>query len=98
MFTGLSYEVLNEITHSRFYVTRVLKVNTKYNMVYIDGLVQDCSNSCVSAMELLQSCTKPLIWYLFCWWPCEKWVTDFNKHLPPMLLLKLLKLINIKIE
>ena len=26
---------------------------------YIDGLVQDCSNSSVLAMELLQSCTKP---------------------------------------
>ena len=29
--------------------------------VYIDGLVQDCSNSRVLAMELLQSCTKPSI-------------------------------------
>ena len=27
----------------------------------IDGLVQDCSNSSVLAMELLQSCTKPSI-------------------------------------
>ena len=27
----------------------------------IDGLVQDCSTSCVLAMELLQSCTKPTI-------------------------------------
>ena len=25
----------------------------------IDGLVQDCSNSIVDALELLQSCTKP---------------------------------------
>ena len=32
---------------------------------YSDGLVQDCSNSSVLAMELLQSCTKPLI-YLIC--------------------------------
>ena len=29
---------------------------------YIDGLVQDCSNSSALAMELLQSCTKPLIY------------------------------------
>ena len=29
--------------------------------VYIDGLVEDCSNSSALAMELLQSCTKPLI-------------------------------------
>ena len=27
----------------------------------IDGLVQDCSNSIANALELLQSCTKPLI-------------------------------------
>ena len=26
---------------------------------HIDGLVQDCSNSSVLSMELLQSCTKP---------------------------------------
>ena len=25
-----------------------------------DGLVQDCSNSIANALELLQSCTKPL--------------------------------------
>ena len=29
---------------------------------HIDGLVQDCSNSSVQAMELLQSCTKPSIY------------------------------------
>ena len=28
----------------------------------IDGLMQDCSNSGTLAMELLQSCTKPLKW------------------------------------
>ena len=28
---------------------------------YIDGLLQDCSNSIANALELLQSCTKPLI-------------------------------------
>ena len=33
-----------------------------------DGLVQDCSNSSVSAMELLQSCAKPSNWLPFrCW-------------------------------
>ena len=30
-------------------------------ILYIDGLVQDCSNSSALAMELLQSCTKPSI-------------------------------------
>ena len=29
--------------------------------LYIDGLVQDCSNSIANALELLQSCTEPLI-------------------------------------
>ena len=32
------------------------------NLHYINGLVQDCSNSSALAMELLQSCTKPLIY------------------------------------
>ena len=27
---------------------------------YIDGLAQDCSNPIANALELLQSCTKPL--------------------------------------
>ena len=34
-----------------------------YIMNYIDGLVHDCSNSSANALELPQSCTKPLIWY-----------------------------------
>ena len=29
---------------------------------YIDGLVQDCSNSIANALELLESCTKPSIY------------------------------------
>ena len=29
--------------------------------LHIDGLVQDCSNSIANALELLQSCAKPLI-------------------------------------
>ena len=29
----------------------------------IHGLVQDCSNSIANALELLQSCTKPSIYY-----------------------------------
>ena len=32
-------------------------------VLYIYGLVQDSSNSSALAMELLQSCSKPLIWY-----------------------------------
>ena len=33
------------------------------HVLYIDGLVKDCSNSNALAMELLQSCTKPLIYH-----------------------------------
>ena len=29
-------------------------------LLHIDGLVEDCGNSSALAMELLQSCTKPL--------------------------------------
>ena len=42
-------------------------VDTKFRAVCggydkdIDCLVQDCSNSIANALELLQSCTKPLI-------------------------------------
>ena len=28
----------------------------------MEGLVQDCFNSIANALELLQSCTKSLIW------------------------------------
>ena len=31
-------------------------------IAYIDGLVQDCSNSSALAMELLQACTKPSLY------------------------------------
>ena len=30
--------------------------------VDVDDLVQDCSNSIANALELLQSCTEPLMW------------------------------------
>ena len=35
------------------------KISPWYHIyIYIDGLVQDCSNSIANALELLQSCTK----------------------------------------
>ena len=34
---------------------------------HVDGLVQDCINSIAYALELLQSCTKPSMW-----WHCNK--------------------------
>ena len=37
-----------------------MPVEHRYNIKgYIDGLVQDCSNSIANALELLQSCTEP---------------------------------------
>ena len=33
-----------------------------YAVGYLDGLVQDCSNSIANALEVLQSCTKLLIY------------------------------------
>ena len=35
---------------------------------YFDGLVQDCSNSIAHALELLQLCTKPSIWFGMLLW------------------------------
>ena len=47
------------ISHYIDHISHLLCVNLKG---YIDGLVQDCSNSIANALaELLQSCTKPLI-------------------------------------
>ena len=37
--------------------------------VYIEGLLQDCSNSSALAIELLQSCTKPSIFMCQNLWP-----------------------------
>ena len=38
---------------------RIMKRPYSTSQCYIDGLVQDCSNSSALALELLQSCTKP---------------------------------------
>ena len=39
----------------------ILMINKKWSWDHLDGFVQDCSNSSVAAMELLQSCTEPPI-------------------------------------
>ena len=36
-----------------------------YHHWYIDGFVQDCIISSALAMEIVQSCTKPLIYVAF---------------------------------
>ena len=58
---------------------------------HINGSVQDCSNSSVLAMALLQSCTKPSIWtpwiqlinlketsQMYKLLPLRKWVHPFK--------------------
>ena len=39
----------------------ILPLENKAQKDHVDGLMQDCSNSSVLAMELLQSGTEPLI-------------------------------------
>ena len=41
---------------------------TQFTDTHIDGLVQDCSNSIVNALELLQPCTKPSIYFTYPQW------------------------------
>ena len=56
-------------------------------MVYIDGLVQDCSISSALAMEILQACTKISIYSIemvSCFiWDCLFYFIElfFNKHI-----------------
>ena len=35
--------------------------NIVQHRIHIDGLMQDCSNTIANTLELLQSCTKPVI-------------------------------------
>ena len=43
---------------------------------YINGLMQDCSNSIANTLELLQSCAKPPISFSYMFSDCE-----FNAHM-----------------
>ena len=48
---------------------------------HIDGLVQDCSNSIATALELLQSCTQPLIYPCHSHWQwhsCDNLVFNYS--------------------
>ena len=57
----------------------------RYTARYIDGLVQDYSNSIANALELLQSCTKPSIctWFAF---HCPYVLPNITQILPSYLL------------
>ena len=55
--------------HTEIRITISLPVYTyniyiyQYAIYHIDGLVQDCSNSIANTLKLLQSCTKPSIYW-----------------------------------
>ena len=56
---GINY-VLSCATLAMVYVRTNILIWDGYHS---DGLVQDCSDSIANALELLQSCAKPYIWY-----------------------------------
>ena len=55
------------INHYNDYGRTLSHTLNSQNTSRIDGLVQDCSNSSASALELLQSCTKPLTYHPHRW-------------------------------
>ena len=59
--TSIPHLQLIEIIYSRLFFIITEHWDDVRSWKYIDGLVQDCSNSGALAMGLLQSCTKPLI-------------------------------------
>ena len=57
--------------NSEYVIMRLKNIKQRIILVYMmkvimilhfSGLVQDCSNSSANTLELLQPCTKPLIW------------------------------------
>ena len=52
------------IYHVKTYWAEKKNIQGIKERIYVDGLAQDCSNSSALAMELLQSCTKPLMWHI----------------------------------
>ena len=44
-----------------FHVCHIWEGRKTITEAYLDGQVQDCSNSSANALELLQSCAKPSI-------------------------------------
>ena len=55
-----------------------------YDVLHINGLVQDCRYSSALEMVLLQSCTKPWIWLYFRVRLTSKWQSD-NRNMPTIL-------------
>ena len=56
-------------------------VKSDFMQNYFDGLVQGCSSSIANALELLQSCTKPLIFYPQCdQYTCPSFALSTQNH------------------
>ena len=48
----------HEVSFREYSLIYMFHLSLSHYIDYIDGLVQDCSNSIANALELLQSCTK----------------------------------------
>ena len=54
--------IAKSVEHSHFNKSEQHKCQSSIcddELCYLNGLVQDCSNSIANALELLKSCTKP---------------------------------------
>ena len=59
------YLILHSVWVTNIFLESILfeaKPSNPSTQSHIDGSVQDCSNSNANTQELMQSCTKPLIW------------------------------------
>ena len=63
MLTPRIQMMVNFWNNGLFQELNLITIVAAWDYWHIEGLVQDCSNFIANALELLQSCTKPLIWY-----------------------------------
>ena len=62
---SISVNVCQEVVrawHIQNFVIDKFQNHAFFRFAYIDGLVQDCSNSIPNVLELLQFCAKPSIY------------------------------------
>ena len=66
----------------QFFLRESHKLTNQQNTFFynIGGLVQDCSISIANSLEMLQCCTKPLIWlYIMIAWH-RRYITPMHQH------------------
>ena len=56
------YGQLDCVSQQSGLIKAAVVVGQQSSLAYIDGLVQDCTNSIANALELLHSCIKPTIY------------------------------------